>query len=491
MKIKKLTQKSFCILICALCISAIIAGCSDSSSDDNGNDNPTPKPTVDAKTENLERSIVLFDQAIDDYFSEDKTSMARYFNPYSGNTSGEKASVWMYTSAIEATNSILKALKLDKEKGDSKLYDLHYSKYVTLLETIYDGLDYYMGTYSLTSYTQTKTWSVYGVDRADQKGQARVEGVYNVYDDQMWLTRELVDAYEITGNDKYLAKAEYLANYILDGWDTTINNDGAENGGITWGPGYVTKHACSNGPAISPLVWLADIYKNKADEIEYNYIDPTDKTTRKSKKVKKSEFYADYAKKIYSWQKAILIMPEGVYYDLRGGCEPSCDVAYTTIDGVKYRANTKLTRSEGTAYSYNTGSMISGAVDLYNLTQDASYLTDAKKMTDDSFSYFAKKGTDVIGYYTFETTGFNNWFNGVLMRSYVEISNLYPTADAYTDSFQKNLNYGYENYLYKNLLPTNLLLGWEGEKNDNNIEGMFIFTFASEYALLSSYQAQK
>ena len=490
MKIIKFTRKTFNLLICTLCFSILVAACSDSSNDDNYVD-PTPEPVMDIEIENLERSILLFDQAIEDYFSEDKTYMARYFNPYTGNASGEKASVWMYTSSIEATNAILKALKLNKEKGDSKLYDLHYSKYVALLEKIYDGLEYYMGTYSLTSYTQTKTWSVYGVDRADQKGQARVEGVYNVYDDQMWLVRELVEAYEITGNQKYLATAEYLANYFLDGWDTTINSEGAENGGITWGPGYVTKHACSNGPAISPLVWLADIYKNKADEVEYNYIDPSDKTTRKSKKVKKTEFYSDYAKKIYDWQKGILLMPEGVYYDMRGGCEPICDVTYTTINGVKYRAHNKLTRSEGTAYSYNTGSMISGAVDLYKLTQNNQYLEDAKKMADNSFSYFAKKGTDVIGYYTFETSGFNNWFNGVLMRSYVELSNLYPTADIYTDSFQKNLNYGYENYLYKNLLPSNLLLGWEGEKNDNNMEGMFIFTFATEYALLSTYQAQK
>src|SRR5690606_39526770 len=112
-------------------------------------------------------------------------------------------------------------------------------------------------------------WSVYAVDRVDQKGQANVTGVLNVYDDQMWLIRELLDSYKLTGKIEYLEKAEYLTAYVLDGWDVTRDSNGQENGGIPWGPGYTTKHACSNGPLISPLVWLHEIYKDQADKIEH------------------------------------------------------------------------------------------------------------------------------------------------------------------------------------------------------------------------------
>ena len=51
------------------------------------------------------------------------------------------------------------------------------------------------------------------------------------------------------------------------------SRDGNVYGGITWGPGYVTKHSCSNGPIVSPLVWLYELYKDKSDVISYVYID--------------------------------------------------------------------------------------------------------------------------------------------------------------------------------------------------------------------------
>lgn len=476
---------------CLLIATMTMMACSDNSNDDYKKpETPDVDDSINIVMQNLERSIYLADNAFAKYFSEDKTAMSRFYNPYTNARSDEKASVWMYTSSIEAINAILSGLQAQKDNGDATLYDKHFTHFSELLYTLYTNLDYYMGTYTLTSFTQEKSWSIYGVNRASEKGKANVAGIENVYDDQMWLTRELIEAYKLTGKAEYLEKAEYLASYVLDGWDTTRDASGNENGGIPWGPGYVTKHSCSNGPIVSPLVWLHELYAGKSDEVEYRYIDATDKKTRKSEKVKKSDYYLSYAKKVYNWQKETLLMPEGVFFDLRGGCEPSCDVAYEFVNQKKYRANTRLSRSEGQAYSYNTGSMISGATDLYRVTKDAVYLTDAKKMTDDSFKYFAAKGTEVIGYYTYDTSGFNNWFNGVLMRSYTELSPSYDAAKTYATSFQKNLDYGYKNYLYDGILPNNLLSGWENDKNNNSIEGMFMFTFAAEYAILAKTELE-
>lgn len=478
-------------LIGCVFLSVIAMACSDSSNDDPKNPEiPGVEENQSIVVQNLERSIQLADNAFAKYFAGDEMAMARYYNPYTGSASGEKGSVWMYTSSIEAVNAILASLQAQKEQGDATLYDKHFSRYSDLLYKLYLNLDYYMGTYTLTSFTQEKSWSVYGVNRANEKGKANVSGVENVYDDQMWLIRELIEAYKLTGKNEYLAKAEYLTQYVLDGWDTTRDENGNENGGIPWGPGYVTKHACSNGPIVSPLVWLHELYADKSDKIEHRYIDATDKQTRKSEMINKRDYYLDYAKKIYQWQKDVLIMPEGVFFDMRGGCEPSCDVAYEYVNQQKYRKNTKLTRSEGAAYSYNTGTMISGAGDLYRVTKDATYLADAKKMADDSFKYFAGKGKELIGYYTYNTSGFNNWFNGVLMRSYVELYSSYANTKPYINTFQQNLDYGYKNFKYEGLLPTNLLLGWNDNKNDNNIEGMFMFTFAAEYAILSKYELE-
>src|SRR5690606_26481686 len=190
-------------------------------------------------------------------------TMARYYNPYTGQRSNEIGSIWMYTSAIEAVTAILHALETEKEQGDAARYNAHFDRYEQELMKLYDAADFYLGTFTLTSYTGTNEWTVYGVNRGNSKGGARVEGIENVYDDQMWLIREFLEAYKVTGNQLFLEKAEYLTEYVLDGWDCTFDTNGNEVGGIAWGPGYVTKHACSNGPMISPLVWLHELYKGK------------------------------------------------------------------------------------------------------------------------------------------------------------------------------------------------------------------------------------
>jgi len=98
---------------------------------------------------------------------------------------------------------------------------------------------------------------------------------------------------------------------------------------------------------------------------------------------------------------------------------------------------------------------------------------------------------DVAGYYTYDISGFRNWFNGVLMRGYVDFYPSYSKAGTYIDSFQKNLDYGYDQFLYNGFLPTNLLVGWSRTNSKNNTEGMFNFAFAAEYAVLSRYELTK
>ena len=303
---------------CGLVWLMIIAACSDPT-DEKGPDNP---PEVNLSEQNLRRAMELTDNAIASHFTGDGMAMARYYNPYTEVRSDEKGSVWMYTSAIEAVNAVLLGLEAQKEHGNATLYNENFGKYSDLLDKLVDNADYYLGTFELISYTQTKEWSVYGVNRGGSKGSAQVEGIENVYDDQMWLIRELLEAYQVTGKAGYLEKAEYLTGYILDGWDCTRNANGDELGGIPWGPGYVTKHSCSNGSVVGPLTWLHELYKGKSDEVTYRYVDATDKQTRKTMQAKKSDYYLDFAKKIYAWQKSQLLRSDGVYDDMRGGCSP-------------------------------------------------------------------------------------------------------------------------------------------------------------------------
>lgn len=451
---------------------------------------PEPAGKIALANRNLERAIAILDTAVSHYFVGDEMAMGRYYNPFTEKLSNERGSIWMYSSAIEAVNAVLHGLQIAKDHGHSDLYDNNVSRYTDLLSRLYENADYYLGTFELTSYTQTKSWSVYAVDRVNEKGKANVTGILNVYDDQMWLIRELLESYRLTENKAYLTKAEYLTDYVLDGWDTTLDDDGNEYGGIPWGPGYVTKHACSNGPLISPLVWLHEIYESSNDQIEHRFIDPSDKQTRTSEMRSKAEYYLEYAEKIYDWQKAKLLNAEGVYADMMGGCG-NCKISYETIDGERYRVGTQLADPVGEAYTYNSGTMLSGAADLYRVTEDQQYLTDGKQLSDNSFSVFTNLDQELPGYYSYNVDGFRNWFNGVMLRGYLDMYPAHLPVNTYIESFQKNLDYAYGQYNERGFLPTNLLKGWTDEKNGKGVEGMFQFTFAAEYAVLARFEYEK
>lgn len=446
------------------------------------------KPQESIADINISRAMELVDAAIENYFSKESMSMARHYNPYYDNASGERGSVWMYTSAIEAVNAILKSLDTQKSLGNTTLYDLHYDRYCQLMKKLYDGAQYYKGTFEYTSYTQTKKWSVYAVNRAGAPGTANVGGIENVYDDQQWLVREFIEAYHLTGEEKYLEEAEYLAAYVLDGWDCTLDNFGKEYGGITWGPGYVSKHSCSNGPFVSPLVWLHEIYKDSDDKITHIYI-AADKS-RQEKTVRKADYYLDFAKKVYDFQRNNLIREDGVYDDMLGGDDTGGKVVYEEINGQTYRKHTNLYNRVGPAYSYNSGTMLSGAADLYRATKEGRYLSDMQNLVSASFRYFAKLDKEKPGMYSYAIDGFNNWFNGVLLRGYVDVYPYNINAETPIQSFQDNLDYAWENYLYESMLPNNLLLGWGSNQSQQSVEAMFTFAFAAEYAVLARFKME-
>lgn len=478
-----------------LCVGCVISLATIVYSDNSGNwskeQTSSPSQSGDAYStgiaeRNMMRAMEIVDTAMAHYFTGEDLVMARFYNPYTNTRSDEKGSVWMYTSAIEAVVAIMNGLEAHRSLGDAKLHEDHFGRYATLLGRLYDNLAYYQGTFELKSFTQTREWSVYGVHRANAKGTARVEGIENVYDDQQWLVRELLEAYKLTGESRYLTEAEYLTDYVLDGWDRTLDANGNEHGGIPWGPGYVTKHACSNGPMVSPLVWLHLLYKESNEQVTYGYIGADKK--RQTASMSKGDYYLQFAEAVYAWQKDQLLREDGVYYDMRGGCG-NCRVAYENVDGATYRAHTPLPNAVGRAYSYNAGTMLSGAADLYRATGNGVYLDELKSHSNDSFSYFAKLGADVQGYYSYDVDGFNNWFNGVLMRGYADVYPVHGQVDTYLHTFQQNLDYGYQNHLYNGFLPSDLLQGWN---NDNwNMEGMFSFAFAAEYALLAKYELEK
>ena len=450
------------------------------------------QPSIEVR--NLQRAMELLDATMHRSFrgTEDNLFMADVCDAETDAVSGP-SDVWPYTAAIEAHCSVLEALESLKDIAPDVYYE-HHDRYLHQLDVLINNLSYYRGTYTLTSYATRRTWSVYAVPRASQPNKGNVTGdnlKFNVYDDQMWIARELIRAYRLTGKAEYLSDAVHLTDYVLDGWDCWNDDNGEEYGGITWGPGYNSKHACSNGPIIQPLVWLSNLYRETSPQatVTYYYREPDN--TLASRAMLRSELYLDFAKKIYAWQKKHLLNSStGVYWDMLGADNI---LQYTGTGAQRRRAHVDNGNPTGNAYTYNTGTMLAGATELYLVTGDDEYKNDIPSLAVRSYNAFTKpKNIDGIVYRQWPTDnsalqGFNVWFDNVLMRAYVDAD---PTGlSAYSshslETFQTNLDYAYDHYQKNGFLPIDLLGGWNGS---TKTKGFHQASFAAEYAMLAIWQ---
>ena len=158
----------------------------------------------------------------------------------------------------------------------------------------------------------------------------------NFYDDSEWIGLTMVRLYEVTKEDKYLATAKDLMEWVKTAW----NNIGG--GGIAWekNDNLHSKNACSNGPAALLAVRLYEVTKD-AD-------------------------YLEWSKKIYDWEKEHLFNPAtGAVYDSLNGNTGELD---------------KVT------LSYNSGTFTGAAYHLFKVTGDDTYLNDARKCANFAIS---------------------------------------------------------------------------------------------------------
>ena len=433
---------------------------------------------------NVKRAVTLLDATMKRYYNSATYAIAMDYDPAAKKPSGE-VSVWEYTAALEAVNSVLEGLETVKDL-DPDYYSANHDRFVTLLSNVYQGMQRYKGTFSLPSYTGVNEWKVYTVNKgADPAGDHYRA---NVYDDQMWIS-ELLRAYKLTDSNTYLNDALSLTLYVHDGWDCTLDPNGREYGGITWGPGYTSKHACSNAPFISPLVWLSEKYATTRRAIKYYVLNA--EGTRELKATKPGEFYRTLAEKLFKWQNDSLYnATKHVYWDMRGG---KSDWHTETIDGVEYRRHVNLNGVSGKFYTYNTGTMISGAADLFRLTGDSTYydwmktlstyatmnFTFRKKIDGTVLhSYKADYATDEIG---------RAWFNDVLIRGLIDVNLIDSTlATRGLNYAQQNLDFAYDNNLVDELLPNGLIIA-----GSETIPFQQEASFISIYAQLAKYQVAK
>lgn len=205
---------------------------------------------------------------------------------------------------------------------------------------------------------------------------------WNVYvDDMEWHTLALLRIYEATGETQYLNKARQM----FDDWIWTQWSDKDEvpwHGGITWKTDITpSKNACSNAPAAIIAARLAR-YEN-------------DKTIRLSE-----------AQQIFDWLRTYL---------------------YNPTDGAVYDHMEKDGKIVKWTFTYNQGTFLGAAHELYKLTGNQKYLSDAIQAANYVINQMSKNG----GVPSDATEGDGALFHGIFFR-YLANLILEPDLDATT-----------------------------------------------------------
>lgn len=205
---------------------------------------------------------------------------------------------------------------------------------------------------------------------------------WNVFvDDMEWIVLAQIRMFESTGNKEYIDKARQIYDDWI--WPTWGPEDEAPwFGGITWKTDVdKSKNACSNGPAALVAARLYRFF----DQAQF-----------KDGKVRNA--YLNEAIKIFTWEKNVL-------FDRNSGA------VYDNI-------NAKGEIQKNWIFTYNAGTFLGAAHELYLITGDKQYLDDAVLAGRYVTEQLSKNGILPDA-----TSGDGGLFHGIFFRYFVKLIN--------------------------------------------------------------------
>ncbi|MET7898307.1 glycoside hydrolase family 76 protein [Streptomyces mirabilis] len=177
-----------------------------------------------------------------------------------------------------------------------------------------------------------------GTFAAGVRSSDAIEGdfISRSIDDSGWWAIAWIDAYDYTGDSRYLNEAVTIANYVQQYWDP-----GTCGGGVWWDRERTYKNAVTNGQ----YLWL---------------------TTALHQRIPGDTVWLQRAKTSAAWYRSSgMINSSGLVND---GLTSAC-------------AN-----NGSTVWSYNQGLAIGGFTELWKTTGDSSLLTTARTLADAAIS---------------------------------------------------------------------------------------------------------
>jgi Predicted glycosyl hydrolase len=226
------------------------------------------------------------------------------------------------------------------------------------------------------------------------------------YDDNGLVGIDYIDAYDVSKNPHYLAKAKEVFTFIKSGWSDDFG------GGVSWLEGIRDqKPACSNGKA---TVLALKLYQSTKDKQ-----------------------YLEKGKLFYNWMMTHLE-------------DSTLHIIWNSLSTVNGKPDKAF-------YTYNTGTMIQSSVRLYRITGEKQYLNNARRLAEGSYRYFVKKSEKGFMY-----INDLSWFNVVLFRGYQELYDVDHNSK-YVDAIISGADWAWENardeagLIYKD---------WTGKKDE-------------------------
>ncbi len=253
--------------------------------------------------------------------------------------------------------------------NNSGLRDFHYWPQAHALDVVIDA-------YTRTNDNFYKTTINQWYEGVKNKNGNTFLNVY--YDDMEWNALAMLRAYNAVNDERYKTAAIAVWNDIQTGWNTNAG------GGIAWKKDQLySKNACSNGPA---CILAARLFQQ--------FGDVNDK---------------EWALKIYNWEKETLFNPAN------GSVADNID------------SRTGYIQSNW-IFTYNQGTFLGSALELYKITGEKGYLNDAIKAADYTLNNLVDSNDRLL---KSEGNGDGGLFKGIFIRYFTQLI-LHPDLDSAT-----------------------------------------------------------
>jgi len=197
---------------------------------------------------------------------------------------------------------------------------------------------------TIIDYSSRTSTTAYTADIATTFNDNKSNGfLNNYYDDEGWWALTWIKAYDLVGTGQYLSMAKSIFNDMTHGWDSICG------GGLWWSKDRAYKNAIPNELFLSVAARLHE--HTPGDAVGGG--GPQHMS------------YIDWANREWQWFKSSGMI----------------NSSHLVNDGLKITGKHCQNNGQNT-WTYNQGVILGALTDMYRITRDTSYLTQAEAIAD-------------------------------------------------------------------------------------------------------------